>query len=211
MPTSRRIEATIFSHGLKRIAGADEAGRGACAGPLVAAAVAIDEQSIDVIASKLEMGSGLDSKSFSESAREAAYHVITESVLDHAIVTISASEIDEHGLQAMNLSALRRAISQLKIPLDYILTDGYPIKGLDLPSLAVWKGDAVSIAVGAASIIAKVTRDRIMVEMDSTYPGYGFASHKGYSSASHMEAMERLGVTPIHRLSYANVSRIAAR
>jgi len=211
MASNRRIEATIFDHGLKRIAGADEAGRGACAGPLVAAAVALDEGSIEAIASRLDISKGLDSKTFSETAREEVYEIVVASVLEHSVVVISASEIDEHGLQAMNLAALRRAISQLKTPLDYVLTDGYPIKGLELPSLAVWKGDAVSIAVGSASIIAKVTRDRIMVGLEDSYPGYGFASHKGYSSPSHMEAIERLGVTEVHRLSYANVSRIASR
>lgn len=208
MAVSKRIEDSIFAHGLATIAGADEAGRGSCAGPLVAAAVAVNEDSISKIASSLDITRGLDSKKFDESRREEIYQVITESVLAYEIVEISADEIDTNGLQEMNLSAMRRAISQLQIPIDYVLTDGYPIKGLEIPSLAVWKGDAISLAVGSASIIAKVARDRIMIALDAEYPGYGFAKHKGYSSSAHMEAIERLGITPIHRRSYSNIARL---
>jgi ribonuclease HII len=99
----------------------------------------------------------------------------------------------------------------LAAKVDYALTDGYPIEGLAMPSLAVWKGDAVSLSVGAASIIAKVRRDRIMVELDGRFPGYGFASHKGYSSKAHMDAIKELGVVPIHRRSYSNVAKLIAR
>ncbi len=207
MAQSKRIEDTVFAHGLKVIAGADEAGRGSCAGPLVAAAVAIDQESISKLASSIDLTRGLDSKKFDEGRREEIFEIISTSVLAYEIVEVSASEIDENGLQEMNLSAMRRAISQLGVPLDYILTDGYPIKGLEIPSLAVWKGDAVSLAVGSASIIAKVARDRIMIAYDEHYPGYGFAQHKGYSSPGHMQAIERLGITPIHRRSYSNIAR----
>ncbi len=207
MAQSKRIEDTVFAHGLKVIAGADEAGRGSCAGPLVAAAVAIDQESISKLASSIDLTRGLDSKKFDEGRREEIFEIISKSVLAYEIVEVSASEIDENGLQEMNLSAMRRAISQLGVPLDYILTDGYPIKGLEIPSLAVWKGDAVSLAVGSASIIAKVARDRIMIAYDEHYPGYGFAQHKGYSSPGHMQAIERLGITPIHRRSYSNIAR----
>ncbi len=208
MAASKRIEDTVFAHGLTVIAGADEAGRGSCAGPLVAAAVAIDQESISRIASSWDITRGLDSKKFDEARREEIFEVLIRNVVAHEIVEVSAEEIDRNGLQEMNLSAMRRAISQLKAPLDYVLTDGYPIKGLGIPSLAVWKGDAVSLAVGAASIIAKVTRDRIMIDLDARYPGYGFAQHKGYSSQGHMEAIERLGVTAVHRRSYANIARL---
>jgi ribonuclease HII len=208
MRASKRIEETIFAHGLKTIAGADEAGRGACAGPLVAAAVAMNHESVARIDAEIDIGSGLDSKRFTESAREEIYDILTRCVLEYQVVAIEPGEIDSHGLQAMNLAALRRAILQLREPIDYVLSDGYPIEGLEVPSLAVWKGDAISVAVGAASIIAKVTRDRMMIEFDREHPGYGFASHKGYSSTSHMEAIKALGVTSIHRLSYSNVSRL---
>lgn len=207
MAQSRRIEDTVFAHGLTTIAGADEAGRGSCAGPLVAAAVAINQESISKLASVIDLAGGLDSKKFTEERREEIFDLVVHSVVAHEIVEISAKEIDAHGLQEMNLSAMRRAISQLKAPLEYVLTDGYPIKGLDIPSLAVWKGDAVSVAVGSASIIAKVARDRIMVALDEEFPGYGFAQHKGYSSPGHMKAIERLGLTPIHRRSYSNIAR----
>lgn len=207
MAQSKRIEDTVFAHGLTTIAGADEAGRGSCAGPLVAAAVAIDQQSISKIASSIDITRGLDSKKFDEAKREEIFEIIVDNVLAYEIVEVSANEIDSNGLQEMNLSAMRRAISQLKVRLDYVLTDGYPIKGLEIPSLAVWKGDAVSLAVGSASIIAKVARDRIMIALDAEYPGYGFAQHKGYSSPGHMEAIERLGITPIHRRSYSNIAR----
>ena len=208
MRASRRIEETIFGHGLSIVAGADEAGRGACAGPLVAAAVAVDQDALEKIASSIDLDLGLDSKRFSEALREDLYEIITASVREYQIVVIDASEIDRQGLQQMNLTALRSAIAKLNMSVDYVLTDGYPIAGLDVPSLAVWKGDAISVAVGAASIIAKVTRDRMMVEFDVQFPGYGFAGHKGYSAPSHMKAIEEHGVTPIHRLSYANVARL---
>lgn len=207
MAESKRIEDTVFAHGLSTIAGADEAGRGSCAGPLVAAAVAINQESISKLTSLIDISRGLDSKKFDEERREEIFDIIVDSILAYEIVEISANEIDENGLQEMNLSAMRRAISQLKVPLDYVLTDGYPIKGLDIPSLAVWKGDVVSLAVGSASIIAKVTRDRIMIAYDDEFPGYGFARHKGYSSPGHMKAIEQLGLTPIHRRSYSNIAR----
>lgn len=207
MAESKRIEDTVFAHGLSTIAGADEAGRGSSAGPLVAAAVAINQESISKLTSLIDISRGLDSKKFDEERREEIFDIIVDSILAYEIVEISANEIDENGLQEMNLSAMRRAISQLKVPLDYVLTDGYPIKGLDIPSLAVWKGDVVSLAVGSASIIAKVTRDRIMIAYDDEFPGYGFAQHKGYSSPGHMKAIEQLGLTPIHRRSYSNIAR----
>ena len=208
MRASRRIEETIFGHGLSIVAGADEAGRGACAGPLVAAAVAVDKYSLEKIASSIDLDLGLDSKRCSEALREDIFEIITASVREYQVVVIDASEIDRQGLQQMNLTALRSAIAKLSESVDYVLTDGYPIAGLDVPSLAVWKGDAISVAVGAASIIAKVTRDRMMMEFDAQFPGYGFAGHKGYSAPSHMKAIEEHGVTPIHRLSYANVARL---
>jgi ribonuclease HII len=147
----------------------------------------------------------------SEKDRESLYSQIEVLAVAIEVVIIEADEIDRFGLQAMNEGAMRRAISQLAAKVDYALTDGYPIEGLAMPSLAVWKGDAVSLSVGAASIIAKVRRDRIMVELDGRFPGYGFASHKGYSSKAHMDAIKELGVVPIHRRSYSNVAKLIAR
>jgi ribonuclease HII len=209
------IEDSLFAHELKVIAGVDEAGRGACAGPLVAAAVALDHtasQRLLALLGDRKRGSlTLDSKAMSEKDRESLYSQIEVLAVAIEVVIIEADEIDRFGLQAMNEGAMRRAISQLAAKVDYALTDGYPIEGLAMPSLAVWKGDAVSLSVGAASIIAKVRRDRIMVELDGRFPGYRFASHKGYSSKAHMDAIKELGVVPIHRRSYSNVAKLIAR
>ena len=209
------IEDSLFAHELKVIAGVDEAGRGACAGPLVAAAVALDHtasQRLFALLGDRKRGSlTLDSKAMSEKDREYLFSQIEDIAVAIEVVIIEADEIDRFGLQAMNEGAMRRAISQLAAKVDYALTDGYPIEGLAMPSLAVWKGDAVSLSVGAASIIAKVRRDRIMVELDGRFPGYGFASHKGYSSKAHMDAIKELGVLPIHRRSYSNVAKLIAR
>ena len=206
------IEESLFAHELKVIAGVDEAGRGACAGPLVAAAVALDHTATEgllrVLAKSGKDQHTLDSKAMSEKERELLFAEIEKIALAIEVIVIEPDEIDRFGLQAMNEGAMRRAISQMSVKADYALTDGYPIAGLALPSLAVWKGDSVSLTVGAASIIAKVSRDRIMVELDGRYPGYGFARHKGYSSKAHMDAIKELGVLPIHRRSYANVAKL---
>lgn len=209
------IEDSLFAHELKVIAGVDEAGRGACAGPLVAAAVALDhtasQRLLTLLGDRKRGSLTLDSKAMSEKDRDSLYSQIEVLAVSIEVVIIEADEIDRFGLQAMNEGAMRRAISQLATKVDYALTDGYPIEGLAMPSLAVWKGDAVSLSVGAASIIAKVRRDRIMVELDGRFPGYGFASHKGYSSKAHMDAIKELGVLPIHRRSYSNVAKLIAR
>jgi ribonuclease HII len=209
------IEDSLFAHELKVIAGVDEAGRGACAGPLVAAAVALDhtasQRLLTLLGDRKRGSLTLDSKAMSEKDRESLYSQIEVLAVSIEVVIIEADEIDHFGLQAMNEGAMRRSISQLATKVDYALTDGYPIEGLAMPSLAVWKGDAVSLSVGAASIIAKVRRDRIMVELDGRFPGYGFASHKGYSSKAHMDAIKELGVLPIHRRSYSNVAKLIAR
>ena len=204
------IENSLFAHDLRTIVGVDEAGRGACAGPLVVAAVALDEERLEVIQSSMsEMFDGwgsLDSKAMNENDRERIFSRLEQKVLAVEVIIVNSDEIDRHGLQQMNESAMRRAISQISLPIDYAITDGYAIDGLEMPSLAVWKGDAVSMAVGAASIIAKVTRDRIMVEWDQRHPEYGFARHKGYSAKAHMKAIEELGLLPIHRRSYSNIA-----
>lgn len=209
------IEDSLFAHELKVIAGVDEAGRGACAGPLVAAAVALDhtasQRLLTLLGDRKRGSLTLDSKAMSEKDRDSLYSQIEDLAVAIEVVIIEADEIDHFGLQAMNEGAMRRSISQLATKVDYALTDGYPIEGLAMPSLAVWKGDAVSLSVGAASIIAKVRRDRIMVELDGRFPGYGFASHKGYSSKAHMDAIKKLGVLPIHRRSYSNVAKLIAR
>ena len=196
------IETSLFAQGFGLIAGVDEAGRGACAGPLVAASVAIDESS------PLLQREALDSKKFKPAQREELFDLILASSKATHVVAISSQDIDRFGLQAMNISAMRRAVAGLGIDVDYLISDGYPVTGVNMPTLAMFKGDSLSVAVGAASIIAKVTRDRIMMEMEERFPGYGFGSHKGYSSAAHMKAIADLGVTEIHRTSYRNVAEL---
>jgi len=196
------IEQTLREAGMRNIAGVDEAGRGPCAGPLVIAAVILKDPFADSLARVR------DSKDLTPRLRDELFDVVQEEALALSIIEISSKEIDEVGLHKSNLAGFRRAISALTVVPDYVLTDGYAIEGLDMPTLGIWKGDQVAISISAASIIAKVYRDRIMVEMDAKYPGYGFASHKGYSSAIHTEAMGKLGITPIHRKSFSNVAAL---
>jgi ribonuclease HII len=130
-----------------------------------------------------------------------------DSALAYSIIEISPEEIDQKGLHSSNIEGMRRAASSLSIRPEYILTDGYAIPGLEIENLAIWKGDQVALSISSASILAKVYRDRVMNELDLKYPGYGFESHKGYATRTHEVAMEKLGVSPIHRKSYANVAR----
>ncbi|MFM8751846.1 MAG: ribonuclease HII [Actinomycetota bacterium] len=196
------IESTLIASGITVIAGVDEAGRGACAGPLVVAAVILrDPQSQDLSEVR-------DSKEISPAKRESLFDVIRNQCTHYSIIEIASQEIDDIGLHRANLEGMRRAISALGTDPQYILTDGYEIEGLSAPSLAVWKGDQVAISISAASILAKVHRDRLMKELDLEYPGYGLALHKGYVTRSHQQALEKLGISPIHRHSYANISAL---
>ena len=136
-----------------------------------------------------------------------SFELIIEHSIAYSIISIEPGEIDEIGLHRCNLEGMRRAVSSLNCEIDYVLTDGYSIDGLVAPNLAVWKGDSVTKSIAAASILAKVYRDRIMVDLDREYPGYGLADHKGYVTATHQAAIESIGVTSIHRKSYANVAR----
>lgn len=199
------IEERLLKSGLVSIAGVDEAGRGACAGPLVIAALILK----DPKSSSLSMVR--DSKELTPKAREEIVPVILENARSHSIIEISPEEIDVHGLHKSNIDGMRRAISALEATPDYVLTDGYEIPGISLPNLAVWKGDQVAITISAASILAKVHRDRVMISLDKRYPEYGFAEHKGYVTKVHTSALERVGVSPVHRKSYANIARLLER
>lgn len=206
----RRDSAGLHAHeqalaraGFVRIAGADEAGRGACAGPLVVAACLLAggrKGRIEELA---------DSKVLTPAKRERLYEQIVARALGYSVVIVAPHEIDTFGLHVMNLQAMRRAIWLLEPRPDYALTDGFAVTGLGIPSTAVWKGDAVVACVAAASILAKVTRDRIMVELHQSYPEYDFARHKGYSTAEHTDALRRFGPSPVHRFSYVNVRQAA--
>ena len=196
------IEQTLFNAGILNIAGVDEAGRGPCAGPLVVAAVILK----DPFSNKLSQVK--DSKELTEAKREQLFEIIIENCIDYNIIEIPPDEIDHLGLHKCNIEGMRRAVMGLKISAEYVLTDGYPIPGLTIPNLSVWKGDKVAISISAASILAKVYRDRIMVELDKKYPNYGLANHKGYITALHTDAIKKYGVLPIHRKSFANISAI---
>ena len=202
MSDHKVIEDRLYAAGISPLAGVDEAGRGACAGPLVVASVILRD------AHASELAQVRDSKELSEKNREQLFDVVTEAALSLSVVIISNEEIDARGVHAANLDGMRRAVQGLEITPAYVLTDGYAIEGLALPNLAVWKGDQVVTCISAASIIAKVTRDRIMREMDLTYPEYGFISHKGYITKIHTEALAIYGVTPIHRRSFSNIAAL---
>lgn len=196
------VEQSLIDAGLSPIAGVDEAGRGACAGPLVIASVILKDINSPKLA-KLR-----DSKELTEKAREELFPIIHEESLAISVIQVSPADVDARGVHAANLDGMRRAVQNLQIAPNYILTDGYAIDGMSAPSLAIWKGDQVAPTISAASIIAKVTRDRIMVELDGEYPGYGLAKHKGYITASHTNALKQLGVSEIHRKSYSNIAAL---
>jgi len=189
-------ERALARRGLTPIAGVDEAGRGACAGPLVVAAVILRRQ-ID--------GLG-DSKLLSPVVRERLYDRILASA-HVGVVVIPPTEIDVRGLHKSNIEGMRRAVARLSCDPGYILTDGFPVPGLPAPSLAVWKGDQVAACMAAASIVAKVTRDRLMVALDGVFPLYGFADHKGYVTPAHRLALETHGPCSHHRYSFVTVAR----
>jgi ribonuclease HII len=196
------IESQLLQSGIKNIAGVDEAGRGPCAGPLIIAAVILN----DPLAKSL--GGVKDSKQLSADQRDDLFELIKANSLAYSIIEISVEEIDSLGLHKCNIEGMRRAVQALDTKADYVLTDGYSIPGLSTPNLAVWKGDQVAITISAASILAKVYRDRIMIELDNKYPMYGLANHKGYITASHTAAIKEFGVLPIHRKSFANIAAI---
>ena len=200
-----KIESTLIASGIKQIAGVDEAGRGPCAGPLVVAAVILKDPFAP------ELSEVRDSKELSEALREKLFDVVIEQALSYSIIEISVEEIDSFGLHKSNLEGLRRAINSLEVVPEYVLTDGYVIEGLAIPNLAVWKGDQVAVSISAASILAKVYRDRELVKLDAKYPGYGLAKHKGYITAAHTKALGELGVTEIHRKSFANIAALINR
>src|ERR1039457_2231400 len=177
-----------------------EAGRGACAGPLVGAAAALDPRRVSRCTDLA------DSKMLSAPVREKAYQQVLESALAWHVVVIPASDIDRIGLHVCNVSGMRRALAGLAARPGYVLTDGFPVRGLAVPALAMWKGDEVAACVAAASVVAKVTRDAIMRDLHTQYPQYGFARHKGYSTRGHMRALADHGPCPEHRLSFANVT-----
>ena len=193
------LERVLQNHGFPFVAGADEAGRGACAGPLVVAAVVLP-------AGKRGEVPGLaDSKLLTEKARERAYSEVVRRALSWSVIVVPPQVVDSTGLHVMNVRAMRQAVARLDPCPSYVLTDGFPIAGMPAPTLAVWKGDRVAACVAAASVIAKVTRDRLMGGLHERFPVYDFAKHKGYSTPEHMAALAAHGPCAEHRFSYVNV------
>jgi ribonuclease HII len=186
-----------------RVAGVDEAGRGPLAGPVIAAAVILDPAR--------PLAGLRDSKQLSATRRESLYDAIIDNALAWAVGRAEAVEIDRINILQATLLAMRRAVEALRPAAEHALIDGNRCPPLGIPAQAIVRGDSRVAAISAASILAKVTRDREMVEMDRRYPGYGLAQHKGYPSKAHLAALEALGLTPQHRRSYAPVRRIAER
>ena len=186
-----------------RVAGVDEAGRGPLAGPVVAGAVILDPHNpIDGLQ---------DSKRLTAARREVLYVQIQEKALAWAVAAADVGEIDRINILQATMLAMQRAVGALQPAAEHALIDGNRCPVLACPAQAIVKGDSRVAAISAASIMAKVTRDREMLSLDLQYPGYGLARHKGYPSKAHIEALENLGVTPIHRLSYAPVRRVMER
>ncbi|NUO61280.1 MAG: ribonuclease HII [Hamadaea sp.] len=194
------LERSLRRRGFVHVAGADEAGRGACAGPLVAAAAVLPDGKAG------EIPGLTDSKLLTPLARDRIYDEVVKRALAYHVVVIEAADVDRLGLQFCNLSALRRSLAALAVRPEYVLTDGFPVDGAGVPGLAVWKGDQVAACVAAASVLAKVTRDRIMVQLAEKYPEYGFDLHKGYTTPEHSAALREHGPCAEHRFSYQNVA-----
>ena len=176
------------------ICGIDEVGRGPLAGPVVASAVILPKD-CDILYIN-------DSKKLSEKKREMLYDEIMEKAVAVGIGIVGPERIDEINILQATYEAMREAICKLSVQPDLLLNDAVKIPGVDLPQVSIIKGDAKSASIGAASIIAKVTRDRMMVEYDHIFPEYGFAANKGYGTATHVAALKELGPTPIHRRSF---------
>jgi ribonuclease HII len=192
-------ERVLNRAGLSPVAGIDEAGRGACAGPLVVAAVVLGP------GGRTSVPGLADSKELQPPAREEVYRHLVRSAFAWHVVVISPGDIDRLGLHVCNVTGMRRALAGLRRKPGFVLTDGFPVRGLGVPSLAMWKGDQVAACVAAASILAKVTRDRIMTDLDERHPQYGFAQHKGYCTPEHGKTLMEHGPCPSHRYSYVNV------
>ncbi|WP_233576241.1 ribonuclease HII [Saccharopolyspora rhizosphaerae] len=200
------LQSALDRRGLGPVAGVDEAGRGACAGPLVVAACVLkpgDGKRFDGLT---------DSKVLNEADRERLYDRITARALSCSTVVIPAEEVDALGIHVANLEGMRRSVAQLTEHPGYVLTDGFKVQGLATPSVAVVKGDLVAACVAAASVLAKVTRDRLMAgELHEQFPGYAFDEHKGYCTPLHTARLTEHGPCVEHRWSYANVVAAATR
>lgn len=195
----RTYEVGLAKHGLGLVAGVDEAGRGACAGPIVIAACVLPERIIP------ELKTLTDSKKLSAKQRDRLLPVIKKVALDYCVTVIESDEIDQFGIQQANISGMRRAVAGLDTRPGYVLTDAMKVPGIPTPYLPIIGGDSSCRCIAAASVLAKVTRDRIMFDLSVQYPDYEFERHKGYGTRAHMDAVIQYGASSVHRMSYANV------
>lgn len=192
-------EEKYRAEGYELIVGVDEAGRGPLAGPVYAAAC--------LFPPSFHNDDINDSKQLSEKKREELFEIVKKEALSYGIAYASVEEIDELNIYEATKLAMKRAINDIKIPYDLILTDAMPLKGFSKPVIPIIKGDAKAINIAGASILAKVSRDRLLIELDKRYPEYGFASHKGYGTKKHLEALEKYGpIEGVHRKSFAPVA-----
>ena len=212
MPARKRLdaaptydaEAALLDDGYAVIAGVDEAGRGSLAGPVVAGAVVLPKHPSG------EWVAGIrDSKQLTPRQREVSLERMRDASVAMATGAASSTEIDDMGIIAATQTAMARAIDALPIRPDFLLLDAILLPDVDIPQRSIIKGDAKHVSIAAASIVAKVTRDAMMRDYDSEYPGYGFAQHKGYATRQHMEGLETIGPCAIHRFTFAPVRRVA--
>lgn len=197
LPTMREFEELAWRQGYRTVAGVDEAGRGPLAGPVVAAAVVLDPARVIV---------GVDdSKKLTERKREELFSQIMESAVAVGVGIVDHEVVDRDNILQATLAAMEEAVAKLSAPPDFLLIDGISRIPLAVQQRTIKKGDSRSVSIAAASIIAKVTRDRLMVEYDLLYPGYGLAGHKGYGCQAHLDAIARLGPSPIHRKTFRGV------
>ena len=189
------LESLAIAKGFKEICGVDEAGRGPLCGPVCAAAVILDPHT--------EISGVNDSKKLSEKKREELFDIIKEKAFSYSVAFATVEEIEKYNILEATFMAMNRAIEGLNIKADYALIDGNRIpRNIKIPCETVVKGDAKSLSIAAASILAKVSRDRLLLEYDKKYPQYNFAKHKGYGTKEHIEAIKKHGVCPIHRASF---------
>jgi ribonuclease HII len=200
----RTEEVALIKKGFKRIAGLDEAGRGALAGPVVAAAVILPEQPDFDWLDRVR-----DSKALTAETRESIFMLMHDSGIEIGVGIISAEIIDNINILNATKKAMKAALEQFTSPPDYILTDAVHLPGVKIPQRGIIKGDRDVLIIACASVIAKVTRDRIMLEFDLTYPEYGFCEHKGYGTRRHLECLQRHGASAIHRFTYAPVRELS--
>jgi ribonuclease HII len=196
-------ENDLLSKDIKLICGVDEVGRGPLAGPVVAAAVILNPDD--------EIEGLNDSKKLSQKKRMQLFEEIKKRALAYSYAFVSEKIIDEINIYQASKKAMIEAIKKLNMKPEYVLSDAMPLKEIDIPHIAIIKGDTLSATIAAASIVAKETRDSYMIEMDKLYPGYNFKKHKGYPTKEHLEALKKLGVCEIHRKTYKPIKKILSQ